>query len=1270
MDKLISQHTTLPVHIISDHCEIEGGHVYVIPPGYLLEVRDRLLTLAPKEDRSISFPIDLFFRSLALQFEEHAVGIVLSGTGSDGTQGVRAIKAQGGMVVVQDPQTAAFDGMPRNASATGVVDYLLPPGNMPAVIGQYIEERRKTKVEAGNSEEDLLFEMLKEVKQQTGNDFHRYKHEILMRRVMLRLSVLKMPSLQAYLRLLKRRKEECEELSQEFLIGLTQFFRDVEPFTYLEEKIIPELFAHAENNSLRIWVPGCSTGEEAYSLAMLFHEYAQQVGGTWQIKLFATDLNEKAIQFASTGLYPESIANDVSRRRLAMHFVQTGRGYQVQKHLRDMIVFTRHNLLEDAPFNRLDLISCRNLLIYLDPGIQRKVFAVFNFGLRIEGYLMLGHIESAENYREVFRPVSPRWKIYQSIFNTQGSSKTVFPSLLPTQKTHTPQSYPFVNNLQSRRTRLLEITSEALAEELGSACLVVNEDFELLRFFGPAATRYLNVPREPGGWNLLRMVPPEMSAALATAARKALATGRKVRYPLLLVQTLAGPSRVDIAVKPYKIDSSDQYLLYILIQESDDEQLEGEARDMIEVSQDTAQRIFDLEQELQITRENLQATIEELQTTNEELLAANEELQGTNEELQSVNEELYTVNSEHQSTISELTNLNSDMHNLLNNSRIGILFLDNNLNIRRLNSIIAQEINATSYDIGRPISHFSTSLEYKHLAADVAEVLSTKSPLQREVRSSRGKWYLLRILPYYDIHEEVTGVVVALIDISELKDADYLHQMLDNLQMLESRTAEAQQALLDREQAFEQIAAIAHQQATIGHMAYVLVDLEGSFVLGAAGESLPWSHLLGYWRGDAGAPAPDPALYIPAMDTFKNARTSGKPAEREIVLQLDAQGPCWLRIQSQTFGKNLYLILLRDVSRTQRLKAQYARLYHQCSQIAAQIPECFVALIDDQQQVRFIEGSIPKPLRVGQYLSEGYSRGELQQFMPAIEQAWEGNASTRDFAQSQESYLYHFFPIYDDTNRVDAILMLAQKITDLRKVRHDLEMKVADLEQFAYSVSHDLKSPLRSITGFAQLMHKNYGAQLDDTAQEYLQYIVNNTVRMNELIQGVLTYARLGKDNLAFEIVDTNEIVRKVIDNVDALLRETHGQITCAPLPQVYGHTGHFTQLIQNLVENGLKFNHSEEKHIHISSYTRDDTYIFSVRDNGIGIEPAYQQQIFNLFKHLHAGDEYKGNGIGLAVCKRIVERMNGNIWVESQPGEGATFYISLPKEPSVSAPA
>lgn len=778
MGELLSKHTDMQVLKAETGVEIQANTVYLLPPKMNLSIRDSRLVLAEQDHRAshvVNFPIDTFFNSLALDQRDRAVCVVLSGTGSDGTRGVRSIKESGGMVMVQDPGTAKFDGMPRSAIATGLADYILSPDKMPEQLLAYVKHpmaRAKTAIDnrPATSPSDLG-QILELVRQHSSLDFNLYKPSTVVRRIERRMGINQINSIEEYADFVQNNPREVHVLYRELLIGVTKFFRDPEAFDILENDVIPQLFERAkEHGSIRVWVAACSTGEEAYSLAVLLLEAAERLGQSkTEIRIFGTDVDRDAIEYAGNGIYPESIAADVSSERLSRFFQRRGDSFQVQRRLRETVVFAQHNLLKDPPFTKIDLVSCRNLLIYIQPQVQRRILSLMHFALHPDGFLFQGSSETIGDLTDHFAAVNSKWKIFRCRGGARlpASTSLALPSLSDRMRAPTDG---FRRGQPARDQTVTRLNTE-LIRQFVPDCVVIDERHQIIHTYGDVG-RWLRVPGGPFTSDLLAMVTRDMSIALATAIRKATRDAQPVVYHDIRCQVDGQDELVSLRVQPIK--DNDNQLCFVFFEPSRREpEQEAETVEEFRMDQKAAQRINDLEQELQHTRENLQATIEELETSNEELqatnkelLAANEELQSTNEELHSVNEELYTVNAEFQAKIGELTDLNNDLDNLLSSLDVGTLFLDLDLRIRKFNEAVEDWIHITPHDIGRPVEHLKLKMSLPGFMRELRTVIDENYPVQIGGRSDSGRTLMIRLVPYRVDKEKVAGVTVIVIDVS------------------------------------------------------------------------------------------------------------------------------------------------------------------------------------------------------------------------------------------------------------------------------------------------------------------------------------------------------------------------------------------------------------------------------------------------------------------------------------------------------------------------
>ncbi|HEY1690575.1 MAG TPA: chemotaxis protein CheB [Polyangiaceae bacterium] len=778
MDELLARHTKLPVRLVEDGERVEGDRVYLIPPGKEMIISGgRLLLSAREKGQELSLPIDVFFRSLAQDCGARAVAIVLSGGGSDGSRGVRAVSEAGGLVIVQDEASAQFDGMPRTARDAGVARWVLAPQDMPGVLFEHAREAGDRGAAPGRDASklhgfDAIYSMLEA---EFGLDFTNYKPSTVTRRIERRLALARIEDVDRYVARLRLERDELDTLYRDLLIGVTRFFRNEEAFELLEHQVLPDLFRRAPRDvPVRVWVAGCATGEEAYSVAITVQDALERFGDR-EVKIFATDVHRGSLERAARGIYdPEAIEN-IRPDRIERYFRRAGGAYQVVPDVRQMIVFAPHNVIKDAPFTRIDLITCRNMLIYLQPPAQQKALSLFHFALNRGGVLFLGPSESPGHLAPDYETVDKHWRLYRKF-----SDVRVPVDLRLSQASRTAEIVTAQNKARPPRHSMAHLlaTYDTLLDDHMPPSLLVDDRGELVHAFG-GASRVLRPRDGRQGLEVVELVEPDLKLVLAGGIKRAFADPSAVAFNGVQLDLGAGKSshRVTLRRVSDRLGAGSHVLISFEPTEGVDTRAPRAATefDLDQVSRD---QLNLLEVELSSTKENLQAAIEELeasneelQASNEELLASNEELQSTNEELQSVNEELYTVNAEHQRKIAELVELTNDMDNLLSSTDVGTVFLDAQLRIRKFTPQIAQTFNLVPHDVGRPIETFAYALQHLQLVDDLRHCLETGERVEREVRDLRGRVFFLRILPYR-AKGAVDGVVLTLIDVSGLRAAE------------------------------------------------------------------------------------------------------------------------------------------------------------------------------------------------------------------------------------------------------------------------------------------------------------------------------------------------------------------------------------------------------------------------------------------------------------------------------------------------------------------
>ncbi len=806
LTSLIQRYTSMHVFEVIDGMTVQPNCAYIIPPNRdMALLNGKLQLMEPSAPRGQRLPIDFFFRSLAQDQRERAICIVLSGTGSDGAQGVRNVKSEGGMVMVQDPKSTEYDGMPLSAIATGLVDYQLPPaemfGQLVAYVAHSFGKPHRTVAAATPGAENALRKIFILLRAQTGHDFSHYKPNTIHRRIERRLAVHQVDSIDAYVQLLQQSPTEVGALFRDLLIGVTSFFRDPETFKALEKQVIPKLFADNPPGAvIRVWSPGCSTGEEAYSIAILLQERLEALKQGHRVQAFATDLDSQAIATARAGLYPASIAADVSPERLARYFSteDEGASYRVRKSIRDMLVFSEQDVIKDPPFSRLDLISCRNLLIYMGANLQKKLILLFHYALNPGGILFLGTSETVGEFAHLFSTIDRKSKLFM---RKEGSHVAQTGALGWIPPPALAQEEILARNagkaLRMGRLPLRELTERALLQQASPTAALVDSQGDILYLHGRMG-RYLEpASGEAGINNILKMAREGLRFELTTALRSVAVTKTILRRPGLRVKTNGDFTTVNLILRPVTAGPAatpDAPLYLVILEESmppgPEQVSRADDRDMAETGNPdpgSDPHIDALKKELRAKEEYLQAANEELETSNEELKSSNEEMQSINEELQSaneeletsreelqsVNEELATVNVELQTKVADLSRVNNDMNNLLAGTGIGTIFVDHRLCILRFTPTATRIVNLIPSDVGRPVGHIVSNLSgYDSLVADVNDVLETLVPRELQVQTIDGKWYTMRILPYRTLENTIEGAVITFVDITELKRAE------------------------------------------------------------------------------------------------------------------------------------------------------------------------------------------------------------------------------------------------------------------------------------------------------------------------------------------------------------------------------------------------------------------------------------------------------------------------------------------------------------------
>lgn len=781
LPELLSRRTRMPVEAARDQLRLEPNHVYVGAPAQNLALLNGTIQVMEQvHSAHAQLPIDFFFRSLASDQQQHAICIVLSGTGTDGTLGLRAIKEYGGMAVVQDEASAQYDGMPHSAAATMLADYVLPPGEMPAQLLAYVQTAylRLPLTDTSDFLRNALPKIFVLVRNRCGHDFSGYKVNTMVRRIERRMRVHQLEHALDYVRLLQNQPHEIDLLFQELLITVTQFFRDPESYQALGAELAKYIEQQPQTMSLRIWVPGCSTGEEAYSMAMLAIELAERAGKRLHLQVFATDLDSRAIDVGRSGVYATGIAADVSAARLQRFFTADARGYRIQKQVRDCVVFAVQNVLRDPPFTKLDLLACRNLLIYLSPELQQRLFPLFHYALKPDGCLFLGTSETATGHSELFTVSDRRWRIYRRR-DVPTTAMPVFELQRSSEGRAAAELAP--HRMAADRIGMARNVEQLLVERFAPASLIVSERGDIAYLHGRTGAFLEPSTGEPRH-NVFTMAREGLRLALQSALRTAAKEDREVVHRDLSVKTNGGFEPITLIVRRIADPEAIRglYRVSFVVPAAIDPKSKASTKSAAASAKRGERALLEARASLQVTLDELQSSNEELKLANEELQSTNEELQSTNEELETakeemsaLNEELQTLNAELQLKVDELAQVNDDMQNLLNSTDIATLFLDRELRIKRFTEQARRVVRLLSSDVGRPIADLVSQVRYDTLTDDARRVLESLQPHEAEMQTLDGHWLWVRMLPYQTAQNTIDGVVITFVDIDRLKRAEF-----------------------------------------------------------------------------------------------------------------------------------------------------------------------------------------------------------------------------------------------------------------------------------------------------------------------------------------------------------------------------------------------------------------------------------------------------------------------------------------------------------------
>ncbi|MDB5276953.1 MAG: chemotaxis protein CheR [Ferruginibacter sp.] len=777
MSELLARHSKLVVKEAGNEMAVECNQVYLIPNNKFMTIHENKLYLTDKENiKGPHLTVNAFFNSLAADYGKKAIAVVLSGLGSDGTEGVKAIKKAGGMVIARNPETAEFGSMPANAIATGLVDFILEPALMPATIEDYVKQDGLLLTDDKDDEKNLTA-IISLINEKLPLDFSEYKQPTILRRIKRRAAYNNFSSLEKYLEFLTTSPEEVKILAQDFLISVTTFFRDAKAFDFIQTDVLPVVLKGlAKGEELKIWVAGCATGEEAYSLAILIHEQLKDNLKEVVVKIFATDIDAVALVHAGKGIYAAGIAKDITPERLEKYFITEGDSYKVKPEIRSMLIFAQHNIVKNPPYCNMHFISCRNLLIYMTPVLQKKIFLMLLFGLKRDGYLFLGSSENPMPILQHLEVVNKKWKIYKNLetkrtVNFDGFS---LPQMADVKDMRTVSALGDINEIM--HTNLAEAVNTAFFKELDYLVVCVDENGQVVKTYGDT-TQYLL--QKNFNLNLVELLPRPLAVAYNTLSIQVKKTGKKAAISAIKMPQGEAEINVTIAVKPLVIKTPLQRLLMVtfsedkLVKETTDTGIVyDEKKYFDQYTLILEEELNELKEKLNNTYEQLDASNDNMQSYNEELLSANEEMQSTNEEMQSVNEELHTINADYQLKNKELQEVNDDLDNYFKSNINGQLFVNNNLILMKFSPGTVKQINLQPGDIGRPLSDISTNIKFETIANDIKQVIKDGTVISKEIETNNGKWYQVMTMPYtQQADRKNTGAILTFNDITTLKQA-------------------------------------------------------------------------------------------------------------------------------------------------------------------------------------------------------------------------------------------------------------------------------------------------------------------------------------------------------------------------------------------------------------------------------------------------------------------------------------------------------------------
>jgi two-component system CheB/CheR fusion protein len=1309
MDELLARHSTMNIMRVVDGLPVSPNTIYLNPPRFDMIVEDGMFRLSPRpKGDQLNLPIDIFFESLAKEYGEKSIAIILSGTGSDGTRGAGLIKKANGKVLVQEPSSAKFDGMPRSIIDSGNFDAIGAPRKLPEFIERIVGGRAIYEGGEASQPEDPAQHAFRILRDKFGTDFGYYK-EATLRRRFERRAQLSRGTQEDYAKLLERDAKELDALYADLLIDVTSFFRDPKGFEAIKKLAIHPLGKKmTHDRQIRIWIPGCSSGEEAYSFAIAFADYARENNTPLNVKILATDIHQRSLGAASQGIYTKENLKGLSEGQIERYFEKHTDHYQISPTLRRLVVFSQHNLLRDPPFTRMDIVSCRNVLIYFLEEAQRKTIALFHFALSVDGFLFLGPSESLGHLEDEFETLDRRWNIFSKTRDVRLIEAT---SLLPRDSESSRQSdlnVPFLTGRGGTLQRFQRAHTEALellVKQYAPSGFLLNKRGEVVHVFGEAG-KYTHIDGGIFSNKIIDLIDPQLRLAVTTGLEQ-LSSAKKRHFERRIITTSETEGDSSVTVSLQSLSSSDMTTGHVVLTIAEasivaDEKLNSKLPKFLDTAEASGllkQRITDLEADLQATEESLQSMVEELQTsneelqaTNEELMASNEELQSTNEELHSVNEELYTVSSEHQRKIDELTLLSDDMNHLLKATSIGIVFLDEHRRIRRFTPSATTAFNLLPQDVGRPFNHTTYRFDTIDLDEMMTQVEKSGKSIEQEIHVE-GNEYFLSILPYKASVKDTSGIVMTLVDITEVKRTN--EARLEEKLVFETAVNDLSQGILrvdlkaDVVELFNDVAAGYYGKSEDASVGMKFVDFVGqaraeevyqSIANRKAGESFTEQVVL------QGGPQIGRVLSL-------SFRVIGDEKGTVEAFQVTSQDIT----EKYRYAEALEaLISVWDEIDMDFDKAINGVLEIGCAYLG--LPSAIAAKIEDKKCiVEYVHGQKegnPKPGDVLQYrktfcyhLPEDltplsisnagdsqfknkscYTEAGIESYI-GVRTLWTGGvygaisfrspaAHDREFTDMEKTMTQLL------SRTVSSFIERKSQLEMLESRQLELEDTNEGLNRFTYLASHDLQEPLRKIQQSGELLEADYGQKLDEEGQYFLKIMTNSASRMRSLVTDLLLYSVSANETLETEWVSLNELVDRALLDLSEAIETKQATCNVMALPIAACDQRVMGQVFLNIIGNSLKYVEPNKKpKISITSKKMKAVTKIEIKDNGIGMDIKPHLNIFEPFTRLHSKSEYEGSGIGLAICKSICDRHGWSIEAKSEIGKGTTMILLIPND-------